>query len=171
MTHHHWSPRPSGRGHVRSVSSFSLVELVFAVAIFSFCIVSLIYLLDVALTSLGRSKQDSAMDSVLHTIDAQLRAAATTNIGSASYSTNYYFDSTGSLTNITGSPVLYRVLAQRINPTTVNSLMTTTGTNTTGTTGYTNGYYLWSVQVSYPPNSYPKTNYFLIGHAYYDNYF
>ena len=68
-----------------------MVEVIIAVGIFTFCIVSIVYLLGSALNSSRQSQIDSAMTGILRNMESELRALPSASLAGVS-GTNYYFD-------------------------------------------------------------------------------
>lgn len=160
-------------GDRNRLAAFSLVEVIIAIGIFTFCIVSIIYLLGVALESSRQSQIDSAMTGVLRVMDSELRALSYTNTNAAGINLQnvadgtkyFYFDVSGNaLTNSNQSA--YRAQVTRVNPLEVAALTAVTnGTNVSpGVTNSTN-HYLWVLKVAYPPPKFPQTNSLLLGRS------
>ncbi|PTY00987.1 hypothetical protein DB346_15395 [Verrucomicrobia bacterium LW23] len=146
------------RSHRRA---FSLVEVVLALGVFSFCLVSVIYLLGVGLGSSRESQRDSALAAALRSVDTELRMLpAATLAGAAWNSTNvYYFDIAGNrLTNAVPGMVMYRAKVTRVP---VGIAATITGAND-GSFAY-----LWTVSFSYPAPLYNSTNTRTVGRTLY----
>ena len=158
MTYARFSYRP---GPGRDRRAFSLIEVVLALGVFSFCLVSVIYLLGVALGSSRESQRDSALAGALRNVDTELRMLPAVYLTNTTWnSTNiYYFDAAGNrLTNAIVNSVIYCAKVTRVPPTTVGNL-----------TGATNSTYhfLWTVSFSYPAPNYPITNSRTVGRTLY----
>ena len=154
-------------------SAFSLVEVVIAIAVFSFCLVTIIYLLGIGLNSSRASGQDSSLTAALQTTDALMRANSTNTLATTT-TFNYYFDVNGNaVTNSSVPGFTYLVAIQRVTASSVSALTAVTNTTTTpflvspGATN-SNRYFLWKVICAYPPPLYPQTNNLLIGETSYD---
>lgn len=155
--------------HRARTGGFSLIEVIIAIGIFTFCIVSIVYLLGVALESSRQSQIDSAMIGILRNMDSEVRALPYTNASGASLitvanaGTNFFFDSVGNLTT-NDAQKIYRANLVRVDSSIVASLTSVTnGTNISpGVTNATN-HYLWVLNVTYPAPSYPNTNRLLLG--------
>lgn len=147
--------------HGERSDAFSLVEVVIAIGIFSFCIISIIYLLGVALDSSRQSQIDSAMTGVLRNMDAELRGLPyndpnALSLNSATLeSTDYFFDSAGNLAANTANRI-FRARLSRVAPAKVGTL--TSVTNSTN-------HYLWVLKVAYPAPNFPLTNTLLFGRS------
>ncbi|MEI9999101.1 MAG: hypothetical protein WDO13_07975 [Verrucomicrobiota bacterium] len=145
------------------VTAFSLVEVVFAIAIFSFCIITLIFLLDMGLLSERQSQDDSALAGALENLNSSLRALPVSLLTNAStFPSNYYFDAQGNM--LPGSAnSLYRVIVRRVSstPSGAFSLALSDTTN----------YVLFAVEFSYPTPAYASTNRMVIGRALYGSGF
>jgi uncharacterized protein (TIGR02598 family) len=142
-------------------AGFSLVEVVIAIGIFAFCVVSIVYLLGTALNTSGDSEKDSSLSAILHSIDSSMRMVPAVNLGTLT-TTNFYFDLFGNAltnTSASGPDVYYSGKVTRISPT-----ATTTATGVTNT----DRYFLWAADFSYPPPGFPITNRLLFGGASYD---
>ncbi|HSI86946.1 MAG: Verru_Chthon cassette protein B [Candidatus Methylacidiphilales bacterium] len=141
--------------------AFSLVEVVMALGVFSFCLVSVIYLLGVGLGSSRESARDSALAAALRSVDTELRMLPAATLANTTWnSTNlYYFDGAGNrLTNAVANMVMYRARVTRVPPSAAGNL-----------TGATNStfHYLWTVSFSYPAPQYPMTNTRTVGRTLY----
>ena len=146
--------------------AFSLVEVIIAVGIFTFCIVSIVYLLGSALNTSRQSQMDSAMAAILRNMESELRAVPSVNLAAVT-GTNYYFDVGGNLVTNTNSRA-YLAVVTRVAPAAVAGMTSVTnGTNiSSGITNTTNNY-LWLLKVSYPPPNYPLTNNMILGRTLY----
>lgn len=150
---------------------FSLIEVIIAIGIFTFCIVSIVYLLGVALESSRQSQIDSAMTGILRNMDFEVRSLPYTNASGASLltvtnaGTNFFFDSVGNLTT-NDAQKIYRANLVRVSSSDVATLTSVSnsvsGNISPGATNSTN-HYLWVLNVAYPAPSYPNTNRLLLG--------
>ena len=142
--------------------AFSLVEVIIAVGIFTFCIVSIVYLLGSALNSSRQSQMDSAMTAILRNAESELRAVPSANLAAMTGVSSYY-DVGGNLATNTNSRAFLAVVT-RVAPASVASMTSVTnGANiSAGITNTTNNY-LWVLKVSYPPPNYPLTNNLILG--------
>ena len=86
-------------------NSFSLVEVVVAIAIISFTLVTLLGLFGVGLTTSQQSSADTMLASLGLRAEGDLRNG--TNSLAGTTTTNYYYDSQGMATNVSGAPALY----------------------------------------------------------------
>ena len=150
------------------LAAFSLVEVIIAIGIFTFCIVSIVYLLGTALSSSRQSQIDSALVGILRSMDSELRvlpytSASGLSLSSASLtgSTNYFFDRSGSLTTNTNSRVFCAVLT-RVTNTASLTAVTNGASVSPGVTNTTN-HYLWMLKISYPAPNYPFATSLLLG--------
>ncbi len=153
-------------------SAFSLVEVVIAIAVLSFCLVTIIYLLGVGLKSSQNSGRDSSLVAVLHTADAMMRAN-TTNTLDAIATTNLYFDLNGNnVASESAANFNYLVTIQRVSSASVSTLTAVSDSTATPSTspGVTNvnRFFLWKMTCAYPPPSFPQTNILLMGGTSYD---
>ena len=119
--------------HNSSCAGFSLIEVVIALGIFSFCIVAIVGLLPVGMNSLRSVSNENNAIHIASSIEgiwevAPLGSTITisnviTNLPiSASQNSTYYFDEFGEPTNSTGATLKmnYTTAASSGNSTTVN---------------------------------------------------
>ncbi len=150
--------------------AFSLIEVIIAMGIFTFCIVSIVYLLGTALSSSRQSQIDSALVGVLRSMDSELRALPYTNSSASALSltspnlagtNSFFFDQNGNLTTNTASRSFRAVLTRVTNVASLTAV--TNGANVSpGVTNSTN-HYLWVMKVSYPAPNFPYTNSLVLG--------
>jgi len=94
------------------MGAFSLIEVTVALAIFSFAILAIIGLLSQALNVSADTRQDSAMATLIRTLDAEIRSAS---LSSSATSVNdlvtgsRYFDIVGKQVAATDSNAFYEV--------------------------------------------------------------
>ena len=139
-----------------------MVEVIIAVGIFTFCIVSIVYLLGSALNSSRQSQIDSAMTGILRNMESELRALPSASLAGVS-GTNYYFDAGGNRTTNTNSREYLAAVTRVASAAVAGMTSVTNGTNiSSGITNTTNNY-LWVLKVSYPPPNYPLTNSLILG--------
>ena len=127
-----------------------------AVGIFAFCIVSLVYLLGVALDSSRESQRDTAATAMIRSLDAELRATPVASLSSTSWTaTNtVYFDLAGNRTTNAGR-VFYRATLRRAPADLLGSASNSTN------------FFLWVVELSHPAPGYSQTNRFTLGRGVY----
>ena len=169
ITSSHETSRFRGRSQGKG-DAFSLIEVIIAMGIFTFCIVSIVYLLGTALSSSRQSQIDSALVGILRSMDSELRALPYTNTNAAVLSlsspnlvgtSSFFFDQNGSLTTNSNSRAFRAVLTRIANVAALTAV--TNGANVSpGVTNSTN-HYLWVLKVSYPAPNYPYTNSLLLG--------
>ncbi len=147
--------RSLGTEPVRSVrNGFSLVEVVVAIGIFAFCIVALIGLLQVALTSVRESQVDSSLASVMGNLSANLKTIDATELSGVD-GTNQYFDLAGMPVAATnGVSVYFRAKWSEVDSATMDSLFGLPGGINLRT---------WAVEIEYPSPQYSKSLRFLVG--------
>lgn len=155
-------------------SGFSLVEVMAAIGIFAFCVVSIVYMLGTALSSSRDSARDSSLAAALHGVDAAMRTIppSTLNPTIITSGTSFYFDLFGNmLTSGTASNVYYVANVQAVNQNAVSNLTgISSGTFTAAqVTQNQQRQFLWMVTFSYPPPNYPLSTTLLIGQASYDS--
>jgi uncharacterized protein (TIGR02598 family) len=143
----------------RGLRSFSLVEVVIAVGIFSFCVVSLISLIGLSLSSSRDTKSTSAVAAALRSIDANVRAIPLTTLTNLT-ATNYYFDIAGNTTSNNAANLYYQATVTRISSNSVASTCSVTNGNR---------FFLWSVNLKYPPPKYTSSYSQLLGNVSYEN--
>jgi uncharacterized protein (TIGR02598 family) len=98
----------------RRGEAFTLVEVVIALGVLSFCLITLLGLLGVGLNNGLKSNDDTTVASMTWEVANNLRSE--TNLP-AGFFTNYYFDHTGQATN-TVSAAYYSCRVTTNNPTT-----------------------------------------------------
>lgn len=137
-----------------SAGGFSLVEVVVAIGIFAFCIVALIGLLQVALTSVRESQVDSSLASVMGNLSARLNTIDATELSTVN-GTNHYFDLTGMPLSASNDPSVYfRAKWTAVDSVTMASLFDLPGGVNLRT---------WTVAIEYPAPQYGKSLRFLVG--------
>ena len=153
---------------------FSLVEIMLALGIFSFCVVGIVYLLGSALGTSRDSAKDSSIAAALHSVDSSMRTISSGTLAGAvtSSGTSFYFDLFGNMLSGSGSGVYYTANVQAVNsgslsaitgltyPQYGNTVYSDSGTATPGR------YFLWQVTFTYPAN--PNGTSVVIGESSYD---
>jgi uncharacterized protein (TIGR02598 family) len=139
----------------RSIGNgFTLVEVVVAIGIFSFCIVALIGLLQVALTSVRESQVDSSLASVIGNLSANLKTIDATELSSVD-GTSQYFDLAGMpLAATNGVSTYFRAKWSEVDTAKMDSLFDLPGGVNLRT---------WVVAIEYPAPQYSKSLRFLVG--------
>ena len=172
--------------------AFTLVEVMLALGIFSFCIVSVIFLLGIGLTSSRDSQKDSAMAAALHSIDSSMRAIPPSTLDAAPMGPQasgiwFTLDLYGNVTSsgTTGAPSVsssavtsgsYSFLATltRMDPSSpiVSQTMGFVDPSSQNSDPNIHEYwFLWTIDVAYPPPNYPNhmKRPLLFGNASYDD--
>lgn len=127
-----------------------------AVGIFAFCIVSLVYLLGLALDSSRDSQRDTAAAAMIRSLDAELRATPAASLATPSWVTTNtaYFDLTGNRTT-NGAKIFYRAKFR------------SAAADLLGSASNSTNFFLWTVELSYPAPGYAQTNHFILGRGVY----
>jgi uncharacterized protein (TIGR02598 family) len=146
----------------REDKAFSLIEVVFAVAIVAFSLVIIVGLLPVGLKNVRETEDDQAMGAIVTQIRTQVQQLSLqgTNIAALD-ATNEFFSQEG--VPITGTTELnvtnyYKANFMLSNAGVASSAFVTSTINGGPIPAATNVV----VSVSYPPPNYPKTNVFAI---------
>lgn len=135
-------------------NGFSLVEVVVAIGIFAFCIVALIGLLQVALTSVRESQVDSSLASVMGNLSARLNTIDAAKLAGVD-GTNQYFDLTGMpVASTNGASSYFRAKWSEVDTVTMDALFGLSGGINLRT---------WAVEIEYPAPQYGKSLRFLVG--------
>ncbi len=137
-------------------SGFSLVELIIALGLFSFCIVSIIFLLSSGLSSSHDTQRDAAFGAILRSMDVELRSRSS-SIAGVNDLTLYFNAAGGIVTNTSSQDVIFRAVVKRIAP-----------ASAAATAGITNTskFSMWRVDIAYPSPTYNLTSSpYLIGNA------
>jgi len=125
---------------------FTLVEVVIALGIFSFCIISVLGLMQVALASSRDSQTDSSISSLVSNLSARLGSLDSNSV---------FFDRTGMPVQTNAmSSAYFRASLTPVDPAAVAS-----------TFGLTNGNSLqvWSVSIGHPSPAYGQTFRIILG--------
>ncbi|MEO7934191.1 MAG: hypothetical protein ABIT76_13640 [Chthoniobacterales bacterium] len=135
-------------------AGFTLIEVVMSIGLFSFCIVSIIFLFGVGLDSSRESQRDAAFGAILREMDVELRSKSVSL--TASNDLTLFFNAVGSTVANTSPEAAFRAVSHRV------------AANKAGVTN-TNRLSIWKVEISYPAPSYPSTSRpYLIGNALYE---
>src|SRR6266480_660531 len=91
-----------------ATAGFSMVEVVLALGVASFCLIAVFGLLPVGVQTNRNATSQTAATGILASVTADLRATASGSVTSAQYqitfgaSTTLYFDSAGQFTTLLG---------------------------------------------------------------------
>ena len=153
----------------RSIQAFSLVEVVFAMAVISFCLVVLLGLLSSGLADSKKSNDDTNIAGIVWQVSNTLRSETTANLSANTANLTvpgvYYFDINGQLTNAptasypANSPSHYYTCGLTNSAATTFSAIAnaTSPATTLSSATFSNV----QIQVSYPGHA-PFTNYVTI---------
>jgi len=114
-------------------NAFSLVEVVLALAITSFCLIVLLGILPVSLTTIKNASEETAGINVISTIVSDLKSTPSTNAASLVYGlalptagasvTNFVVDPSGQmLSGVNASGAQYKVTVTMDGPTSQNTI-------------------------------------------------
>jgi uncharacterized protein (TIGR02598 family) len=128
--------------------SFTLIELVVAIALVAFVLTTILGMLSLAVKQMKGADSNTRVAILLKRVDAYYRSQSFTNVlgspPSASYSTNFYFSYLGIPTNQTTDPAYFRCYVTNVTSSSYGSL--------------TNNLALLQIQTSWPRPAYTSTN-------------
>jgi uncharacterized protein (TIGR02598 family) len=149
----------------KGAPGFSLLELLFAIGVFVFCVLSIVGLLGVALNGSMDSQRDSALISIVRTLDSELREETLKGLHSSGVVQDdytHYFDLVGKPVEATASTKIYEVKVHRIAAADVASV----SPELKDVALAAKPLYLWSVEVLLSASSHGQR--LLLGHSLYE---
>lgn len=133
---------------------FTLVEVVIAIGLFTFCVIAMVGLLQVALSSTRDAQTDSAIAGLMGNLSAKLDSLSESQLAGLQ-SSNRFFDAVGGPLEQGNDPAAYfRVRFEPVSASAVNETFALTNAP---------DFHVWTVAVDYPAPGFARSKQFPIG--------